>query len=434
MSLIKKALISSESTFRPAEHIKIYGLQINRFLIGLQFGSYLNDPNPLDAPQNSHENAYCFYNKDNNNLVIDSCAILKVASQEGYCFKGSRFILTNCTFEIGSNWGYMEGDAQINFTDGGFQGATNKGLFEIAPGSAGRLNLNGFFAKRAEGIGVGGTSTAHLIDGLNNAPNYSVSIDNSIFREWAEYRIASTHREKVYVRNTRFSYTDSSAASYVRIVNDQDDYTNLALNVDTTGEYMSTASNTNKKSGWTMYVYTGTGTVYFRKNTTDIPAGFRSCIEVKATSGISYVYSSPFQVVPGSSLVFRGWAKYTTAGAEQKIVVVWVDISGTVLGVETMILPSEIHSTKWTQIIRNVTVPTNAVSCYLQTIVHAGSMLFTGLELYAKRESIHSPSLLNQMNQALNSAGEGVILTSPNGTRYKITISDTGVLTPTAFT
>jgi len=242
MSLIKKALISSESTFRPAEHIKIYGLQINRFLIGLQFGSYLDDPNPLDAPQNSHENAYCFYNKDNNNnLVIDSCAILKVASQEGYCFKGSRFILTNCTFEI-------------------------------APGSAGRLNLNGFFAKRAEGIGVGGTSTAHLIDGLNNAPNYSVSIDNSIFRGWAEYRIASTHRERVYVRNTRFSYTDSSAASYVRIVNDQDDYTNLALNVDTTGEYMSTASNTNKKSGWTMYVYTGTGTVYFRKNTTDIRA------------------------------------------------------------------------------------------------------------------------------------------------------------------
>ncbi len=288
MSLIKKALISSESTFRPAEYIKIYGLQINRFLIGLQFGSYLDDPNPLDAPESenyifgihfrsvqnciilnqpngflkiigglidcspyewdsqnpnpySHENAYCFYNKDNNNLVIDSCAILKVASQEGYFFKGSRFILTNCTFEI-------------------------------APGSAGRLNLNGFFAKRAEGIGVGGTSTAHLIDGLNNAPNYSVSIDNSIFREWAEYRIASTHRERVYVRNTRFSYTDSSAASYVRIVNDQDDYTNLALNVDTTGEYMSTASNTNKKSGWTMYVYTGTGTVYFRKNTTDIRA------------------------------------------------------------------------------------------------------------------------------------------------------------------
>lgn len=469
----------SESNIRPAEHIKIYGLQINRFLIGLQYGSYLDDPNPIDAPQSenfifgihfrsvqnciilnqpngflkisggvidcnpsewttvvpnpfSHANAYCFYNKDNV-LVIDNCEILKLVTQEGYGFKGSNFILNNCTFEIGCNWGYIEGDGQINFTDGGYQGATNKSLFEIAPGASGRLNLNGFFAKRAEGYGLGEISTAYLINGLNNAPNYRVSMDNSVFREWAEYRIASTNRERVYVRNTRFSYTDSSAASYTVIVNDQEDFTNLALNVDTTGEYMSTTSNTSYKSGWTMYVYTGSGTVYFRKNTSDIPAGFRSCIEVKASSGISYIYSNRFPVVPGSSLVFRGWAKYTTGGTEQKVSVVWVDINGTAFGNETMIVPGDIYTTKWKQVIRNVTVPANAVSCYMQTIVDAGSMLITGLELYAKRESVHHHSLLNQMNTALNAAGEGIILTSPNGTRYKVTVSDAGVLSPTAF-
>jgi hypothetical protein len=173
--------------------------------------------------------------------------------------------------------------------------------------------------------------------------------------------------------------------------------------------------------------------VYFRKNTSDVPAGFRSCIEVKASSGISYIYSSPFPVVPGSSMVFRGWAKYTTGGVEQKVSLVWTDSSGTVFGSETVITLSDISTTNWTQVVRNVTIPANAVTCYMQTIVHAGSMLFTGVELHAKRNGIHNHSLLNQMNNALNSAGEGIILSSPNGTRYKITVSDAGVLTPTAY-
>ncbi|MBP1994525.1 hypothetical protein [Paenibacillus eucommiae] len=468
----------SESNTRPAEHIKIYGLQINRFMVGLQYGSYLDDPNPVDAPQSenyifgihfratqncmilnqpngflkiiggvidchptewdmqtpnpySHEQAYCFYNK-NTDLVIDNCAILKVMSQEGYGFKGSRFILNNCTLEIGCTWGYIEGDAHINYSDGGYQGGFSRNLFEIAPGAEGRLNLNRLLTKRYTGIGVGEISNAHVVNGLDQAANYLVTIDNSTFVEWAD-RIASTGRDRVYVHNTRFSYTDTESMFHDIVVNDQEDFTNLALNVDTTGENMSTASDTSKKSGWTMYVYTGTGSVYFRKTTTDLPVGFRSCIEVKASSGMSYIYSSPFPVASGSSLVFKGWAKYTTGGAEQKVSIVWVDANGAVFGVKTVIETGDIYTTKWKQLIRNVTVPTNAVSAYLQINVDAGSIMVTGLELHAHLQSVHHNSLLNQINHALNSAGEGIILTSSNGTRYKITIDDSGVLTPTAI-
>ncbi|MBP1994524.1 hypothetical protein [Paenibacillus eucommiae] len=462
----------SESNTRPAEHIKIYGLQINRFIVGLQYGAYLDDPSPLDAPQSenyifgihfrsvqncmilnqpngvlkimggvidcspyewntlsptpySHADAYCFYNKDTS-LTIDNCAILKVASAEGYAFKGSVFTLSNCTIEIGSTWGYLEGDAYITQSDMGFQGGNYQHLFEVAPNTEGRLLLNRVFTKRTSGFG--GISTAYVIHGLSAAPAYKVIIEKSKFHEWADYRIASSDRDRVHVEHTRFNFTDTDSVFYNKLVNDQESFTNLAVNVDTTGQYMAAVSDTNPKSGWMMYVYTGTGTVYFRKNTMDVPLGFQSAIEVKASSGISYIYSHPFPIPQGHAISFRGWAKYTTGGADETVKIVWVNASGVVIGSFTLITTADIKTTKWTQVVKAIAVPAAAASAYLQISADSGSILVSGMEVFAQQEILHRESFINQLNNALGTAGEGYIMKSPNGTSYKVTITDAGVL------
>lgn len=249
---------------KPAEHIKIFGLQINCFLVGLQFGAYLDEPDPLDTSQSEnyifgihfrsvqnclvlnqpngvlkimggvidcspyewntvqqspyqHKNAYCFYNKDAA-LIINCCDILKVVSDEGYGFKGSNFILNNCTIEIGSTWGYIEGKASISQNNGGFQGGATKNLFEIAPDAKGRLQLNQFYCKRT--AGVGDISVAHIVSGLENASEYRVVIDKSEFRDWADYRVTYAYREHVHIRNTWFHFIDSHSNFYEVTIDD----------------------------------------------------------------------------------------------------------------------------------------------------------------------------------------------------------------------
>ncbi len=463
----------SISASRPAEHIKVYGLQVNRCLVGIQYGAYLDDSNPLDAPQSenfiygihfravqnclilnqpngilkiigglfdcgpsewdtvpsspySAVNAYCFYAKDSV-LSIDACEILKVSSTEGYGFKGNNFILTNCSIEIGSTWGYIDGKATITQDDAGYQGGINKNLFEIAPGAEGRLNLNTFFAKRAAGF----NSPAYIINGLAAAPRFRVNIDKSYFSEWTANKVTSARRENVYVQNTRFTKV-VSGVTYESNINDQDRILNIAASVDTTGENMSTESDTVQKSDWNMYVYTGTGTVYFRKNTTDVPVGFRSCIEVKVTSGISYIYSSKFPVFGGASLVFSGWAKYTTGNSEQKVSVVWVDAANNVVA-EDLIVLADLSTTEWGRIVKSVTAPLSAVRASFQIVGSGGSILVTGLGLTAEGDTVERASFINQMNAALDAPGEGFILKSPNNTSYKITVSDAGTLTATAY-
>ncbi|RAV19274.1 hypothetical protein [Paenibacillus contaminans] len=463
----------SRSVSQPAEHIKIYGLQVNRCLVGIQYGAYLDDPNPLDAPQSenyifgihfravqnclilnqpngvlkiigglfdcspsewdsvpsspySAVNAYCFYAKESA-LSIDACEILKVASTEGYGFKGNNFILNNCSIEVASTWGYIDGNATITQNDAGYQGGITNNLFEIAPGAEGRLNLNILYARRAPGI----VSSSHIINGLAAAPKFRVNIDKAYFGQWTANKVTSARRENVYLQNTRFTNV-VSGVTYESNISDQDRSINIAGSVDTTGENMSAASDTARKSDWNMYVYSGTGTVYFRQNTSDLPAGFRSCIELKVSSGISYIYSSRFPVFGGASLVFSGWAKYTAGTSEQKVSVVWVDAANNVAG-EDMIVLAELSTSEWRRIVKPVTAPATAVRAYFQIVANNGSILVTGLGLTVEGDSVEHASLINQMNAALDVAGEGLILRSPNNTRYKITVSDAGVVTATPY-
>jgi len=463
----------SRSVSRPAGHIKVFGLQVNRCLVGMQYGAYLDDPNPLDAPQSenfifgihfravqnciilnqpngvlkiiggvldcapsewdgvvpnpySAANAYCFYNKESA-LSIDACEILKVASIEGYGFKGNNFILNNCCIEIASTWGYIDGKVTITQSDAGYQGGIHRNLFEIAPGTEGVLNLNMLHAKRAAGF----VSEAHIIDGLLAAPRFRVNIEKSNFENWEPHKVTSSFRESVRVEHTRFTNV-VGGVPYEKAISDQERNYNIARSVDSTGENMSTATNISPKSDWNMYVYTGTGTVYFRQNTADVPAGFRSCIELLVSSGISYIYSARFPVLGGSSLVFSGWAKYAGGTSEQKVSIVWVDAFDNVTG-EDVIALSDLSTTAWTRVSKPVAVPATAVRAYFQIVGNNGTMRVTGLGLSVEGYAVEHATFINQMNAALDAPSNGFILTSPNHSRFKVTVSDTGELIATPY-
>ncbi|MBP1993748.1 hypothetical protein [Paenibacillus eucommiae] len=459
----------------PAQNNQVYGMQINRTLVGLHFGSYLDDPAPYDAPQSENfiiglncrsvQNclvlnqpngflkiiggildcgpfewpgapydaaaAYCFYNKQTE-LSIVSTELLKTTSTDGFAFKGSNFSLLDCVIEAASTWGVITGDAYIHQVLGGFQGGASQPLFTIESGAVGRLYLEKLRTHR--GSGAGSSSTAAIITGLSGAPNYKIRIEKSRFEEWKPNYIAASNRDRVHVEDSRFLFTISSALQTVT-VDDQQDQTNLAFNVDTTGESMSTAATINPNTGWIWTPVYGTGANYVKKNTADVPSGFLSCIEMHAI-GVGYITSARFLVPSGAEAAFQAWAKYSSGGSQVGVKILWFKANGTAAStVETLMLGAgEISTTQWTLVTKAVTVPVDAVFACFRLTAEVGSLYITGLQLRPAGQLPYSNAFINNINRAFDVAGEGFILKAPDNTRYKISVTNAGALTTVAIT
>lgn len=472
----------SYSAGHAAQHNTVFGMCIYRVLVGLQYGSHYTDP-VVDAPQ-SENLIYGFRTREVRNcincyqpngvlkvigsildcnqyswsseyfdnslatafevkssehtatLTIVSSEILKTAAPYGYGFKGKDFQLLDCAIEVATSWGHLQGDAVIRDVTGGYLSQLNYDLFTVEPGSSGRLLLDNLHCRRPGG---GLTSTASLIAGLGNAPAYSVIMDNSQLIEWSANRIADSRRDRVLVTNTTFQVSD-----VVTHVSDRlQGAVNWAESADTTGESMTAAADMASKSSWSGFSVNGSGN-FFRKTTSNLPGGYRSAIEVKANGANNnlYIYSPLFQTVPGEGFAFKAQGKVSsgTIGSDTLVKVIWFKEDGTSVSGQTVMLSNASGAgtlgTAWKEYYIQGVVPSDAYFGMLQIGAQgngsgAVSIFVTGLELFSLQTAYHN-SLLNRMNAALNFSGSGLIVKSPNGTPYKITVSDTGAITVTA--
>ncbi|MDG0812725.1 twin-arginine translocation signal domain-containing protein [Cohnella rhizosphaerae] len=474
----------SQSASHAAQHNTVFGMFISRVLVGLQFGSHYTDV-VTDAPQSENLiygfrtrevqnclncyqpngvlkmiggifdcNQYAWSSAFDNNLAtafevkpsastatltIVSSEILKTASNLGYGFKGKDFQLLDCAIEVATHWGYLQGDAVIRDVTGGYLSQLDRDLFTIEAGSAGRLLLDNIVCRRPAG---GLTSTAALIAGFGSAPGYSAVLDNAQLTEWSAQRIADSRRDLVRVTNSTFSVSGTST----RVCDRLQGAVNWAESVDTTGEQMSQAADMSTKAGWSGFSVSGSGN-YFRKTTASMPAGFRSAIEISANGAGNNLYASSakFPVVPEEPFAFQTQGKISaaTAGNDTLVKVIWFKENGTSLSSttpQTVLLSNASGagqlSNAWKEYYIEGAVPADAYFAMLQAGAQgngsaAVTLALTGLELFSLQTK-YLPSLMNRMNAALNYNGSGLILKSPNGTPYRITVSDAGAITVTA--
>jgi len=474
----------SQSASHAAQHNTVFGMFISRVLVGLQYGSHYTDA-VTDAPQ-SENIIYGFRTRETQNclncyqpngvlkviggvfdcnqyswnssfdnslatafevkasehtatLTIVSSEIMKTASPYGYGFKGQNFQLLDCAIEVATSWGYLQGDAVIRDVTGGYLSQLDHNLFTIEAGSTGRLLLDNILCRRPSG---GLISTASLIAGLGSAPSYSVLLDNSQLTEWSVQSIADSRRDLVRVTNSTFSVS----GVVTQVCDRLQGAVNWAESVDTTGEQMSTTADMSAKSGWSGFSVSGSGN-YFRKTTSSLPAGYRSAIEIRAGGASHNVYASSamFQVVPGESFAFKAQGKLSAAAAGNDTVVkvIWFKDNGTTLSAvthQTVLLSNASGAGQlgnvWKEYYIEGVVPSDAYFGLVQASAQgngssAVTLFITGLELFSLQTKYH-PSLMNRMNAALNYNGSGLIVKSPNGTPYRITVSDAGEITVTA--
>ncbi len=472
--------------YNAAQYNKIYGLQIKNAIVGMLFGSDLDNPTPLDAPQsenniysfetenvqkgillyqpngflkitggrievgkgdwetsaNSHaynaEDEICVYDKFTS-LTLESCDLVKKTTA-GYGFRGKMLYLSNCNIDVAGTWGLVEGDIHISDTKLGKQQAAASSLFQIARNAEGQLIIEGSCVERAAGAAA---SEAYLVDGLTRAPAVFVTIKNSNFSEWDYARLAPAEdRKQIFVEDTYFyadgaySLVDDRAAeenagSSVYAV------TNLAANVDVTGEFMTNEADNSPKSGWTIFEVGGAHGAYFSRGTADLPQGYGSYIDYRDAEGSSYITSNYFPVTPGEALLAKGMFKHQSLAPDSRALVTWYDSSNTYLGAEVLFMGQEVEADTWTEIVKELTVPAQAVRARFQICVGQGYLLSTGLALYPARED-YANSFLNQLNSALSaypSSGTGdstgLILVSPNGTRFKVFVDAQGAFQTT---
>lgn len=468
----------SRPGYPQAGFINVYGMYIRDILVGIQYGAWLDDPSPHDAPQ-SENYLYGFRCRSLQNCIVSNqpngflkisgstidchqrewvfqagnpfsipastvitCKIgqisvedselLKVEYLEGCGLEGRNLVVSNCVIEMPCTWVKAEGDVTIDVVHGGFMGG-NSGLpmFQIAPGSTGSLRIQNVRMSRS--AGVGGYLDNYIVAGLESSPNYNVSIARCDLGEWAPYYIAlSRERSRVFVQDTHFTYT-AGGASQRHTIHDKKDYVNLIASVDTTGENMATTANTADKSGWVWTNLYGSGTVYFRKTSTYIPAGYASAIEVVAT-GESFITSQPFAVTPNALAVFRMKAKRIGGGGHAGTKLLWFKADGTASATaETYLFGTVDIGTGWSDLMVTASIPGDAAYARIKLTAEVGSLFATGMEFSTAVDANYHNSFINELNRSLDVAGEGFILKAPNGSRYKITVDNSGTLTAAPY-
>jgi len=456
----------------------VYGIYIRDVLVGIQYGAWLDDPSPHDAPQ-SENYMYGFRCRSLQNCIISNqpngflkisgstidchqrewtfqagnpfsipastlitCKIgqvsvedselLKVEYLEGCGLEGRNIVVSNCVIEMPCTWVKAEGDVTIDVVHGGFMGG-NSGLpmFQIAPGSEGSLRVQNVRMSRS--AGVADYLNNYIMAGLESAPNYSVSIARCDLGEWAPYYIAvSKERSRVFVQDTHFTYTAGSATQR-QTIHDKKDYVNLIASVDTTGENMATTANTANKSGWVWTNLYGSGSVYFRKTSSNTPAGYASAIEVVAT-GESYITSQPFAVTPNVLATFRMKAKRIGGGGHAGVKLLWFKANGTASAtVETYLFGTVDIGTGWSDLMVTAAIPSDAAYARIKLTAEVGSLFATGMEFSTVIDNNYHNSFINELNRSLDVAGEGFILKAPNGSRYKVTVDNSGTLTAAPY-
>ena len=403
-------------------------------------------PDPDAFINQFYEGSYVFSNK-NTRLTLDNVELLKTQTDKGYGFKGSDFHISNSCLEIGGVWGYIEGDASLDQTDGGYQGGDPIGnprsLFVIAPGAEGRLIVQKLLSHRYSGASMATQSSATILGGLEGAPEYDVLLENCKFMEWSTGKIVpQAQRSQVKVKNCYF--TDGDAHTVVDDGNTGSSAggakQNLLVGLDTTGENMSAAQDMSTKSEWyRMWANSESG--YFCKNTEDTPSGFQSAIEYTMNEGMGYISSPMFEVMPGTQVVFSAWVK-CSAGAG---VNTYVDIlhytektktplDANFIGQSVMVPRTDFTEGEWKKVTVAYTVPSNAKAAIIRLLADTGSCYITGIELTyndAPQNPNFNNSFINTLNKALDEPGRGIIFTAPDGKRYMMTVGDDGALKST---
>ncbi|MBP1988456.1 hypothetical protein [Paenibacillus eucommiae] len=468
----------SRPGFPHSGYVNIFGLFIRNILVGIQYGAWLDDPNPYDTSQSEnylygyvtrgiqncvisnqpngflkisgstldcHEREWSLtegnpFQTAASNLIyckigqvsVEDSELLKVIYLEGCGLKGKNIIIANCVMEMPCTWVVAEGDVTIDGVHGGFMGG-NSGLpmFEIAANAEGSLRLEHIRMSRS--AGVGGYLTNYMISGLTQAPHYHVSVGGCDLGEWNPQKIAiPKERSRVFVADTHFAYTqDSNVKRYT--IHDKRDYTNLISSVDTTGENMTTAHNTNDKSGWAWTNLYGSGTVYFSKAVSSLPQGYSSAIEVCAT-GEAYILSKPFAVTASAEAVFQAKAKISNGYGQTGIRIVWYKANGTASSTaETRLFGTDDMASDWLDFMVSVNIPSDAAYGRIKITAEAGSTYVTGMELYTRIDSHFRNSFINELNRSLDVEGEGIVLKAPNGYRYKVTVNNSGDLVASPY-
>ncbi len=463
----------SRPNFPQAGFINIYGMYIRDILVGIQYGAWLDDPSPHDAPQSEnylygfrcrslqnciisnqpngflkisgstidcHQREWVFqagnpFSIPDSTLItckigqisVEDSELLKVEYLEGCGLLGRNLVVSNCVMEMPCTWVKAEGDVTLDVVHGGFMGG-NSGLpmFQVVPGSTGSLRIQNVRMSRS--VGVADYLTNYIISGLGNAPNYHVSIARCDLGEWAPYYIAlSKERSRVFVQDTHFIYT-AGGSMQSQTIHDKKDDVNLIASVDTTGENMATSANTANKSGWVWTNVYGAGAVYFRKTTSNIPSGYASAIEVVAT-GESFITSQPFSVTPNTLAVFRMKAKRIGGGGHAGIKLLWFKANGTASATtETYLFGTVDIDVNWTDLMVTAAIPGDAAYAKIKLTAEVGSLFATGMAFSTAVDSNYRNSFINELNRSLDVAGEGFILKAPNGTRYKVTVDNSGTL------
>lgn len=468
----------SRPGYPQAGFINVYGMYIRDLLVGVQYGAWLDDPNPHDAPQSEnylygfrcrslqncfisnqpngflkisgstidcHQREWVFQPNNPFNIAastlitckigqisVEDSELLKVEYLEGCGLEGRNLVVSNCVIEMPCTWVKAEGDVTIDVVHGGFMGG-NSGLpmFQIAPNAIGSLRVqNVRMSRSAE---VGGYLTNFIVAGLGSAPTYNVSIARCDLGEWAPYYIAiSKERSRVFVQDTHFTYTAGGAVQR-HTIHDKRDYTNLIASVDTTGETMATTANTATKSGWVWTNLYGAGSNYFRRTSTDTPAGYASAIEVVST-GEAFIASQPFAVTPNVLAVFRAKARRIGGGGSVGMRLLWFKADGTPSATaETHLFGAVDIGGDWADLMVTAAIPGDAAYASIKLTAEVGSLLATGMEFCTVIDNHYRNSFINELNRSLDVAGEGFMLKAPGGARYKVTVDDSGALVATPY-
>lgn len=277
--------------------------------------------------------SFCLRN-DEGRVVLNGC-ILQKAIATGWTLYGKDFAINATQWEA-SALSYLTGDVMIDNTHRGYCLGLEVALFQVAPGTTGRLVITNTELRRIGSNGVPDPRNPYFVDALD-APNYRVEIDHAKLSEWYFDPTTGTSTTRQFmrggmlkIRNTEIKNTSGFASFYF------DGVGNLINTADTEGDSMSTTADLTAKGGWTASGLTGGN---FQRITTDLPAGKTAAFAVESvgTAGtVAIPTASAFRIKGGRDYVLSWLMKHLTGTGNILIGMSWYDFAGAQISAPTV--------------------------------------------------------------------------------------------------
>lgn len=212
-----------------------------------------------------------------NHIILQGCEFQRADTLVGNWIYGGNIVIDGMVFEV-ANPAFVTGDVSVSGDIDGFFGPGSTPVFQIAPGSTGRLLLDNFRCDRPPGTANG--DLAHLVEGTGSI-NYRVVMRDCHLREW--FYTANNGAAQI-VKGCQFDYDrltiDNSTTTSWYLDADKGNKIN---NADLSSHAISTSGGTTAQGGW-ICPGTNAGNAYQQLATDSPYSSDTSCFQVVTTA------------------------------------------------------------------------------------------------------------------------------------------------------